>query len=48
MRELEETLLPIRKQIEYLNLMNQNLSAMRDALHPKLISGEIDVSAIDI
>ena len=48
MRELEETLLPIRKQIEYLNLMNQNLSAMRDALLPKLISGEIDVSAIDI
>ena len=48
MRELEGTLLPIRKQIEYLNLMNQTLSAMRDALLPKLISGEIDVSNIDI
>lgn len=48
MHELEETLSPIRKQIEYLNLMNQNLAAMRDALLPKLISGAIDVSAISI
>lgn len=48
MHELEETLSPIRKQIEYLNLMNQNLAAMRDVLLPKLISGAIDVSAISI
>ena len=48
MHELEETLSPIRKQIEYLNLMNQNLAAIRDALLPKLISGAIDVSAISI
>lgn len=48
MHKLEKTLSPIRKQIEYLNLMNQNLAAMRDALLPKLMSGEIDVSCIDI
>lgn len=48
MREIEETLSPIRKQIEYLNLMNQNLASMRDALLPKLISGEVDVSAIQL
>ncbi len=46
--ELEETLYPIRKEIELNNLQNQRLSALRDTLLPKLMNGEIDVSAIEI
>ena len=48
MTELEDILFPLRKQIEYNNLQNQNLSQLRDALLPKLMSGELDVSDIDI
>ena len=48
MTELEDILFPLRKQIEYNNLQNQNLSQLRDTLLPKLMSGELDVSDIDI
>lgn len=48
MTELEDILFPLRKQIEYNNLQNQNLSQLRDTLLPKLMSGEIDVSDIAI
>ena len=47
MFELENILYPLRKQIEYNNLQNQGLSQLRDALLPKLMSGEIDVSDIE-
>lgn len=48
MTELEGILLPLRKQIEYNNLQNQTLAQLRDALLPKLMSGELDVSELDI
>ncbi len=48
MEQLESILHPLRKQIEYNNLQNQTLAQMRDSLLPKLMSGEIDVSDIDL
>ena len=39
---------PIFEQIERLRQKNQNLRQIRDLLLPKLISGEIDVSELDI
>ena len=48
MSDLESILYPLRKQIEYNNLQNQNLSQIRDALLPRLMSGEFDVSNLDI
>ena len=48
MSELESILFPLRKQIEYNNLQNQNLTQTRDILLPKLMSGEIDVSDIQL
>ncbi len=48
MTELEEVLFPLRKQIEYNNLQNQTLAQLRDALLPKLMSGELDVSAVNL
>ena len=48
MSDLESILYPLRKQIEYNNLQNQNLAQIRDALLPRLMSGEMDVSDIDI
>lgn len=48
MCNLEGVLYPLRKQIEYNNLQNQTLSEMRDTLLPKLMSGELDVSTIDL
>ena len=48
MSKLESVLNPIRKQIEYNNLQNQSLAQIRDALLPKLMCGEIDVSKIEI
>ena len=47
MTELEDVLLPLRKQIEYSNLQNQTLAQLRDTLLPKLMSGEIDVSDLN-
>ena len=40
--------LPMHKEIESLQAENIKLSALRDALLPKLMSGEIDVSDLDI
>ena len=48
MSGLESILYPLRKQIEHNSLQNQNLAQLRDTLLPRLMSGEIDVSAIDI
>ena len=39
---------PMRKQIVHNALENKRLTALRDALLPKLMSGEIDVSEIDL
>ena len=39
---------PLFKQITENSLQNRNLSALRDTLLPKLMSGEIDVSAVKI
>ena len=48
MAELESVLFPLRKQIEYNNLQNQTLAQLRDALLPKLMSGKLDVSELNI
>jgi len=45
---LENMLHPIRKQIEYNNLQNQRLADLRDALLPRLMSGELDVSEVKL
>jgi type I restriction enzyme S subunit len=39
---------PMFQQIKDLQLKNQNLAATRDLLLPKLISGELDISELDI
>lgn len=46
MTELESQLHSIRKSIEVNYLTNQKLIMLRDALLPKLMSGEIDVSDV--
>ena len=38
----------MRKQIVHNALENKRLTALRDALLPKLMSGEIDVSEVDL
>ena len=48
MSALEGILFPLRKQIEYNNLQNQILDQLRDALLPKLMSGELNVSDLDL
>jgi len=48
MTDLENILYPLRKQIEYNNLQNQNLAQIRDSLLPRLMSGELDVSDLDL
>lgn len=45
---LTETLAPLAKNIEILLRKNVNLRKTRDYLLPKLISGELDVSDLDI
>lgn len=39
---------PILKQQETLERENRELAALRDAFLPKLMSGEIDVSKVDL
>ena len=39
---------PILKQQETLERENRDLAALRNALLPKLMSGEIDVSKVDL
>ncbi|WP_195303003.1 restriction endonuclease subunit S [Blautia wexlerae] len=48
MVQLENILSPIRKTIEQNYLSNQTLTQTRDTLLPKLMSGELDVSDIDL
>ena len=48
MNALENLLSPIRKAIEQNYLSNQTLSLLRDALLPRLMSGELDVSDIEL
>ena len=47
-RLFEEMVKPLREQIKCLRDCNNNLRRTRDLLLPKLISGEIDVSNLDI
>lgn len=44
----EETVEPISLELANLTIRNTNLRQTRDLLLPKLISGEIDVSELDI
>lgn len=48
MVKLENALYPLRKQIEYNNLQNNTLTQLRDTVLPKLMSGELDISNIDL
>ena len=48
LREIDAIIQPLFSEIRNLRAENQRLSAIRDALLPKLMSGEIDVSNIDI
>ena len=44
----EQTVGPMAAEVQVLDRMNANLQRTRDLLLPKLISGEIDVSELDI
>ena len=46
--ELDDYARPILEQQETLERENHKLATLRDALLPKLMSGEIDVSKIDL
>lgn len=49
-KELEEfnaVAVPVLEQLNYNRTENKRLSALRDALLPKLMSGELDVSTLD-
>ena len=48
MNALEDLLSPIRKAIEQNYLSNQMLSLLRESLLPRLMSGELDVSNINL
>ena len=39
---------PIHEEMELLQVENRHLSELRDSLLPKLMSGELDVSSIDL
>lgn len=47
-RKFHNLALPLHKQIEKLQAENRTLSEMRDTLLPQLMSGELDVSNIDL
>lgn len=47
-KEFEKTVRPLRYRIEIFQKQNDNLRRTRDLLLPKLISGELDVSGLDI
>ena len=47
-REFHNLALPLHKQIEELQVENKTLSELRDTILPKLMSGEIDVSAVQL
>ena len=46
--QFSDSIIPSFQQIDVLRQRNQNLRQTRDLLLPKLISGEIDVSEIDV
>jgi len=46
--EFEKIAKNIFGKISYLKLKNQNLQKTRDLLLPKLVSGEVDVSDLDV
>jgi len=46
--EFEKIVGTIRKNIELIEIKNQNLSRTRDLLLPRLITGKVDVSELDI
>lgn len=48
MAKFDHIVRPLEKQIENLTEKNATLRSIRDLLLPKLISGELDVSALDI
>jgi type I restriction enzyme, S subunit len=48
MEQFDSTVVPIFAMIKNLQLKNESLHSSRDLLLPKLVSGELDVSEIDI
>ena len=48
LRKFDEIIQPMFGQIRSLRIENEKLSALRDSLLPKLMSGELDVSDLDI
>ena len=48
LKEFDEMIQPMFGQIRKLRLENENLIKIRDSLLPKLMSGELDVSDLDI
>lgn len=48
MQSIEGSLYPLRKSIEMNYQENQKLASLRDSLLPRLMSGELDVSNIEI
>ena len=46
--QFESTIAPLFREVQNLSEKNTNLQKTRDLLLPKLISGEIDVSELDI
>ena len=48
MGEYLQVILPIIKAIKGNEAQNEALAALRDNLLPKLMSGELDVSAIEL
>ncbi len=48
MADFQATVAPIYTQMQVNAIINDNLKRLRDTLLPKLISGEVDVSSIDL
>lgn len=48
LRKFDEIIQPMFGQIRNLRLENEKLNALRDSLLPKLLSGDLDVSDLDI
>ena len=48
LKSFEEIMIPIFAELKNLTFKNANLRRTRDLLLPKLISGEVDVSSLDI
>lgn len=48
LKDFDDLIQPMFAQIRKLHLENDNLTALRDSLLPKLMSGELDVNELDI